>query len=56
LQTSIGGTIQEYESRIELTQILVLNTNENELSVVVRYFIPSFEVKDEIIVKLLRTR
>ena len=56
LQTSIGGTIQEYESRIELTRILVLNTNENELSVVVRYFIPSFEVKDEIIVKLLRTR
>jgi phage baseplate assembly protein W len=56
LQTSIGGTIQEYESRIELTQILVLNTSENELSVVVRYFIPFFEVKDELVVKLARTR
>jgi phage baseplate assembly protein W len=56
LQNSIGGTIQEYESRIELTQIIVLNTGENELSVVVRYFIPLFEVKDEIVVKLARTR
>lgn len=56
LQNSIGGTIQEYESRIELTQILVLNTEANELSVVVRYFIPFLEVNDEITVKIARTR
>ena len=56
LQNSIGGTVQEYESRIELTQILVLNTGANEISVVVRYFIPFLEVNDEITVKLARTR
>lgn len=57
LQESIAGTIQQYESRIEVTSIQIIpQEEENALTVGINYFIPFFEVSDQITVSILRTR
>ena len=57
LQESIAGTIQQYESRIEVTSIQIIPQEEqNALTVGINYFIPFLEVSDQITVSILRTR
>lgn len=57
LQESIAGTIQQYESRIEVTSIQIIpKEEENTLTVGINYFIPFLEVSDQITVSILRTR
>lgn len=57
LQESIGGTIQQYESRINVTEIRVIPyAEENRIEVLINYYIPFLEVSDQIIVSIIRTR
>lgn len=57
IQSKIANGIRNFENRVELNDIRVLNSpGTNSINVVVDFFIPDLDVKDVISIDLVRTR